>query len=335
MLRKLKSIIGVTVCVAMLAGCTSEPATEKTTTATTKNETSSAAVGNGSEEVKTVAWITLTNTDWYAAGGKVFEQYCRDAGYQPLVLNGENDAQKQMDYVQSCISQKVYAMGIVPADTAALAPILNEAAKAGIQVYCNVDLTLDGLECDDSIVFAAFDHKAAGEMCARELADAIGGSGKVGIIAGKAGSYNVRKRSEGFMEAIQNEYPNIEVVNEIACDWDRAKAMTAAEDMLTSNPDIVGFFAMGEEMAYGAVEAANGQGIDDMKVVCIDASSVTQRLLLEDKLVSAVECSPQWWAKKYVELTQMKENGEKLERKYNYEPNIITKENADPDNYLY
>lgn len=341
MFKYLKGSICVAICVAMLSGCSNAPTTEQPESVAASSgtvdteQTAAASAAAGNQETKMIAWITLTNTDWYAAGGKVFEEYCREQGYQPLVLNGENDAQKQIDYVQSCISQNVYALGIVPVDTAALAPILNDAAKAGIQVYCNVDLTLDGLECDDSIVFAAFDHKAAGEICARELAEAIGGKGKVGVIAGKAGTYSVRKRSEGFMEVMKNEYPEIEVVNEIACDWNRAKAMTAAEDMLTSNPEIVGFFAMGEEMAYGAVEAAKGQGIDDMKVVCIDASSVTQQLLLEDKLVSAVECSPEWWARKYVDLTKMKENGEKLERIYNYEPNIITKENADPDNYLY
>lgn len=345
MFKRLGTGLAVLMCVAAIAGCSTEPvssgASEKAeeSKATSASEVTSGAAASTPAsqdgDKKTIAWITLTNTDWYAAGGKVFEECCREAGFEPLVLNGENDAQKQIDYVQSCISQGVDAMGIVPVDTAALAPIMNDAAAAGIQVYCNVDLTLDGLECDDSIVFAAFDHKAAGELCARELAEAIGGKGRVGVIAGKAGAYNVRKRSEGFMEVMEKEYPDIEVVNEIACDWDRAKAMTAAEDMLTSYPDIVGFFAMGEEMAYGAVEAAQGQGIEDMKVVCIDASSVTQRLLLEDKLVAAVECSPEWWARNYVEFTKKKLNGETLERNYDYIPRVITKETADPDNYLY
>ena len=38
--------------------------------------------------------------------------------------------------------------------------------------------------------------------------------------------------------------------------------MNAAEDMITGNPDIGAFYCMGEEMAWGVLEAVQNSGKD-------------------------------------------------------------------------
>ena len=97
------------------------------------------------------------------------------------------------------------------------------------------------------------------------LVEKMEGKGKVLIISAQAGNNASNQRIAGFEEAIA-DYSDIEVVNTVACDFDRALALTATEDAMTANPDITCIYSVGEEMTWGVVEALENLGRDDLLI---------------------------------------------------------------------
>ena len=87
-------------------------------------------------------------------------------------------------------------------------------------------------------------------------------TGKVAIIAGTAGAMNTNHRTQGFVEYMEENCPDIEIINTINCDWDQILAMSATEDLIASNPDLAGVFAMGEDLIVGAREAVTDAEAD-------------------------------------------------------------------------
>lgn len=275
------------------------------------------------------ATIMVTNNDWAMKLAEGGEEACEQYGYEHITLNSENDIQKQTDLVQSCISQGVTGLYIQTVDSQAIAPILKQAAEKGIYVFSMTDME-DALGSYDNCFFADYDHKTAGANCADAVAQALDNKGQVGIIAGLAGADNTMQRSEGFRNQIEEKYSDIEIVNEINCDWDRAVAMSAAEDMIIGNPDIGAFYCMGEEMAWGVLEAVQNSG-KDIKVVTIDASSQTVQMVMDGEMYACIGCPPAGFSGPAVDMLHELLNGEELDQIYPVEPTFMTQENASLD----
>lgn len=279
------------------------------------------------------ATIMVTNNDWAMTLAKAGEEACEQYGYEHITMNPENDIQKQIDLVQSCISQGVTGFYIQTVDSKAIAPILTQAAEKGLYIFTMTDMK-DALESYDNVFFADYDHKAAGAKSADAIAEALGDKGQVGIIAGLAGADNTTQRSEGFRTQIEEKYSGIEIVNEINCDWDRAVAMNAAEDMITGNPDIGAFFCMGEEMAWGVLEAVQNSG-KDIKVVTIDASTQTVQMVMDGEMYACIGCPPKAFSAPAVDMMHDLLAGESVDQVYGVEPTYMTQKTASLDQADY
>ena len=336
----MKKILGVVlllaVLVTMFGACApvepaapqpAEPAAPEATTPDTDSSTQDA------NKEYVVAYILNSVDDWAQTYVNAGTKRCEEYGFKALSMNPESDIQKQIDYVQSAISQKVDMIAIQPIDNAAIAPILKKANEAGILVNSLYQIEPElGL---DFIVFTTYGQFEAGQIAAEAMVEAIGEKGKVGIIGGNAGASNTRLRSEGFRNII-DKYPDITIVNEIACSWDRSKAMAAADDMITANPDLVGIFSMGDQMAHGVIESVAGMNkSEQIKIVCVDAGRATQQAVLDGKLAAAVDCPPDWFSEMAADVLKMKVDGKPIEQEYIYQPKAITKDNADPASAPY
>jgi ABC-type sugar transport system substrate-binding protein len=190
---------------------------------------------------------------------KVIEK-CDAWGWEYQIFDAKQDANKQIDDVRSVINQGFNAMTIQAVDMAALAPVVEEAADAGVIVVDHYGFTEDQVP-GDKIYQNLFDQKGAGKLQAEEFIKINGETGKVAIIAGLTGASNAMARTEGFMEVL-NKYPGIEVVQTEYCDWDTAKAQAAAENILTAHPDLCAFLVQDDGMSKGvwnAIEAAGKQ----------------------------------------------------------------------------
>ena len=204
-----------------------------------------------------VAIVLAEYNEWNKNYEKKVIEKCEAWGWTYQIFDAKQDANTQIDHVRSVISQGFDAMTIQAVDMAALAPVVTEAADAGVIVVDHYGFTNEQVP-SDKIYQNLFDQKGAGKLQAEEYIKAAGETGKVAIIAGLTGASNAMARTEGFMEVL-NKYPGIEVVATEYCDWDTQKAQTAAENILTAHPDLSAFLVQDDGMSKGvwnAIEAA-------------------------------------------------------------------------------
>jgi|LSQX01.3.fsa_nt_gb ribose transport system substrate-binding protein len=241
-------------------------------------------------------WATIlqTNTDWNMALANNAQTMVDEIGWEHIVLNAEGDIQKQLDLIQSAISQRVTGMFIHSLDDNAIANYVAKAIDAGIYVYISTTGVLEILDekyTKSGMLYGVdYNHYHTGELTADALAASIGYKGKVAVLAGTAGASNTQLRTAGFVDRVAAEYPDVTVVNVINVDWDQIRAMTATENLLVANPDLKGVYAMAEDMMVGAVEAIENYG-KDVDVVGIDASTRIVEMVMDGRVAAVVNCA--------------------------------------------
>jgi len=198
----------------------------------------------------------------------------------------ETEYGRQLEILDSMINRGVDGIAVAATEKKVLNQSLERAATAGIPVT----VFDSGVETDKYVSFVATNNYAAGALGAQELAKLIGGKGNVAVMMNMPGSVSTVDRERGFTETIAREFPEIKIVATQFGMADRAKAMAAAENILTAHGKLDGIFASSEPSSVGFSQALKGHGlagkirfvafdssesmIEDMKAGVIDAMVV-------------------------------------------------------------
>jgi ribose transport system substrate-binding protein len=169
---------------------------------------------------------------------------------------GENQSDKQIDMLRAELAKKPAALCIAAIDSQAVVPVLQDYQRANIPVI-GFD---SGVDSDIPLTTAATDNLKAAALAADKLAEAIGGSGKVGLVVHDETSITGQQRRDGFMNEIKAKYPNITIIGPQYGGGDQAKSADIAKAMLTANPDLKGFFGSNEGSAIGVVKGVQEAG---------------------------------------------------------------------------
>jgi ribose transport system substrate-binding protein len=100
----------------------------------------------------------------------------------------------------------------------------------------------------------------SGYVAGKFIAEKLGGKGKVLQIWGPSGSIWSEARQKGF-DMVLSEYPDLQVVGIADGGYVRDKGFQAAQNLLTSNPDVNAIYGENEEMALGASQAIDSLGM--------------------------------------------------------------------------
>lgn len=189
-----------------------------------------------------------------------------------ILWNGpptETDFSRQIQIVDSMVAQRVDGIAIAAAERKALVAPVERAMAAGIPVT----VFDSGLESTNYISYVATDNVEAGRIAARKLAELIGGKGTAAIVMHAPGSASTMDREQGFLATVEKEFPNIKIVATQYGMSDRAKSLSAAENILTAHPDLDGIFASSEPSSVGASLAIKARQLSDkVALVAFDSS---------------------------------------------------------------
>lgn len=240
--------------------------------------------------------------------------------------NQETEIGRQIQIVDSAISQHVDGIVLAACDRKALVQTVDKAVAAGIPVT----IFDSGLDSTNYMSWVATDNVAAGAMGARTLAKLIGGKGKVGVIQHVPGSVSTMDRENGFEEAIAKEFPEIKIVQKLYGMSDRAKAMAASENILTANPDLNGMFASTEPSASGLLLAVKARGLGGkLKVVGFDANDTMIEEVRAGNLHAMVVQDPFKIGYEAVHTIAIKLSGKEAPKRMDLEAVVVSKENLD------
>jgi ribose transport system substrate-binding protein len=182
-------------------------------------------------------------------------------GWEVLV-KGTSDAKAQSDAVLSFIAAKVDLIAMDPIDGDAMAPTVEQANAAKIPVIAFQSKPAGGdlatFIFPSETVAGTFMGKGAVEHCQKQSQNPC----QVGIIEGNLGDSSGKEENEAFKKAIA-EAPGVKVVGANPTDYDPAKALNVATNLLTAHPDLDYLYAwwdQGGAAAVEAVKARNKQG---------------------------------------------------------------------------
>lgn len=190
------------------------------------------------------------------------------------------DPARQQEQVETVLAQNPDLLFTFVLDTTTGAQVFGPAVEQGTKLVF-VSSVPDGfVHGDDYVAMATGDLAGLGVAAAELMGNALGEEGKVGFIFHDAGFWVTEQRDGFFREALEDEFPDIEIVAESGI-TDPAKGEEVANAMLTRHPDIQGIYAPWAEPAQGVLAALRTAGRDGVKVVTHDLDPVIVLDLLE------------------------------------------------------
>lgn len=197
-------------------------------------------------------------------------QQAKEQGIELQFEDARNDVVKQLNQVQSFISQKVDAVIVNPVDTAATRALTESAVKAGIPlIYLN--RKPDDPKRPEGVATVTSDDHEAGKLQARYLAEKLGGKGRVAILLGDLANNSTHSRTAGFKQVLDT-YPDIHVVEEQTGAWLREKGMDITSNWLVAGKELDAILSNNDEMAIGAAMALRQAGDENVLVGGVDGT---------------------------------------------------------------
>ncbi|WP_442575392.1 ABC transporter substrate-binding protein [Microbacterium sp. F51-2R] len=202
----------------------------------------------------------------------------------------EADVDQQIQLLQTALDKNPAAIGFAALDSQAASPLLQQAQGAGIPV-----IAFDsGVDSDIPLTTAATDNTAAAAEAAKHLVEAIGGSGKVAVVAHDQTSLTGQQRRDGFVDYIKKSAPDVEVVDIQYGGGDQAKSADLAKAIIAANPDLKGIYGTNEGSAIGVVQAVKELGIspDALAVVGFDSGKAQIDAIKDGLMLGAITQNP-------------------------------------------
>lgn len=172
--------------------------------------------------------------------------------------------------LQSAIERQPDAIGFAALDPEACVPLYEQAEEAGIPIV-EFDAGCD--ESDYALNISKTDSLKAGALAAEHMAELIGGQGKIGIVAHSQINSTGVERRDGFVNYMEENHPDIEIVDIQYGDGDHLQSADIAKAMLAAHPDMAGLYGTNEGSAIGIVNAITELGLEPGKVVVVGFDS--------------------------------------------------------------
>jgi ribose transport system substrate-binding protein len=239
-----------------------------------------------------------------------------------------SDVGEQARVVEDAIARGVDAIAISCNDPVGCIDPINRAVEEGIPV-----MTWDSDSPKSKrFTYMSLNNRMAGRAAAELLVGAMGPQGKVAILTGVPGAYNLEERIRGFKEGIAL-YPDIEIVTTVATNDDINLSVQVVEETMQAIPELDGWFFVGVWpllSGRGAMPLWEKAVLNDgLKTVAFDSMPEELELLDEGYVSGLIDQKPWGWGYDTVQIVyDYVVNGQEFPAFVNSGFNIITANNV-------
>jgi len=215
---------------------------------------------------------------WLEGMMRVFRNY---PNVQVQSFDPQLRADMQVTFMDDVINQNYNAILLQPQDAAALSAAVKQAESKGIIV---ISINTAPIQAHTaSVQMADID---AGYAVGKEMGLQLNKKGNVVIIQSPPGAILGVNREKGFRQAIAELYPEIKVVGAQSAEgWKKEIAITIMNSFLQANSQLDGVFAVNDNMAEGAMIAAEAAGrLDKIKVWGANGQKSTLAFIEQGKI---------------------------------------------------
>ena len=234
------------------------------------------------------------------------------------------DIEGQIALIELMISRGVKGIAITPVD-ATVATTLDKAVAAGIKVVL-VDNDIPGWKGKTSYV--GTNNLQGGILAGKWLHDHLKDGDKIGILEGVPGVPALDDRVNGMIKGLGDR--KLVIAGKGATSCNRDQGVTVAEDILTANPDLAGFYSACGPPAVGAIESLKNAKVDFNKftLVGFDACCGEIEALQAGQEKATVAQFPAKMGGLGIVTVAAAVRGEKVDPVVDTGTTIVTKENA-------
>lgn len=201
------------------------------------------------------------------------------------------DTETQVRQLEHAIEEQVDGIILSPLQDQAVQQQVSRAAEQGIPVVCtNTDLKGGGRLC-----YVGEDAARAGRVAGRMMGAFLGGRGRIAMITStsalRAGTYFLYVREKAFVDYIQQNFPQLAIVQTLTSFEDASQTYRKTLEMLQEQPDLDGIYIVGGGVAEvgRAVREAGREG--GLKVVCFEDYPEILQLLKEGVVTCTINSS--------------------------------------------
>ena len=263
--------------------------------------------------------VSTLNNPFFVTLKEGAEAKAAELGVELVVLDANDDSAKQANDIDDLISRNIAVLIVNPVDSDAVAPSVEAAMEAGIQVIA-VDRMVNGVDVACSI---ASDNVLGAELATNFLVETAGEGAKCAELQGVNGASATVDRGTGFHNIADEK---LDVVASQTANFNRAEGLTVMENILQANPDITCVFAHNDEMALGAIEALAGK---EVIIAGFDATDDAIAAIKDGTLAATVAQQPDLMGATGVETAVKIINGESVEKSVPVEVRLVTADNVD------
>lgn len=331
-LRKLMSIVLVTLLVMSMGACSNNVSDTKT------EDTSAPSTANSQENSDTTTDISEDDlseakfrigfasddlsTDFAAALAEGIEKVCNELSYDLEMTDGQKDPNLQASQVENMITNGCDAIIITPYDISACGPISTACEEAGIPLIIGATTI--------STYFSAavcMDTEAVGAKKAEMIVEALGGEGDVMFLMGPLAQEQWTTQKEAAM-AVFEQYPGINVLDEQTGNNKRDESVTVTENWISAGYEFDAIWCSNDATAIGAGLACQEA---DLEVYIIGQGGQEEGCsLIKDGLFDATLYLPgSLYGSSAAEIASQILNGESVEEVIYLDILPVTEENVD------
>lgn len=264
-MNKLIALVLVVAMALVMASCSSPASTEAATTDTQAAEqpmteaTEAPAAQAPAEKTRIVIMPKLVGIDYYNAvenGVKIAAKELTDTAEIEWIGPTDATASAQIEMLSSIIATQPDVICVACDDTEALVPTFQQATAAGIKVVTWDSDSASGRDLFVDLV----DYETFGNALIDSMAKQIGGKGEIAIITTSFTATNQVNWIRVVEDKIASTYPDITILTKEAVGEDTQAAYEKATALMNSNPELVGFIALGCPNVPGVAQAVEEAG---------------------------------------------------------------------------
>jgi ribose transport system substrate-binding protein len=220
----------------------------------------------------------------------------------------EADVEEQINMLTNDLAKSPTAIGFAALDSQAAEPLLQQAKSQDIPV-----IAFDsGVDSDVPVTTVSTDNKAAAAEAAKHMAELVGGKGKVAMVVHDQTSKSGTDRRDGFMEWMEQNAPDIEVLEPQYGGGDQLESANITKSIISANPDLKGIYASNEGSAIGVIKGVEESGKSGLKLVGFDSGKAQVDAIRDGSMAGAVTQDPVNMGRELVIAAMKAIDGEEL-----------------------
>lgn len=238
--------------------------------------------GQPAKERYVVGVVTKSSSsEYWMTLRRGMETAAEELGIDLVILSPDSEARVdvQSRMVETLVKREVDAIAVSPIDSYNRPEYFDMAEERGIPI-----ISYDTGFADQDVPYIGIDNRKAGEAMARQLAEALGHKGEVGIVSGGLEQQSHRQRMEGFTAYMENE-PDMKVVFIESGYSNLQMSEMKIRRIRAAYPRMEGIAATSAVTALGIAEGVEGGSV---KIVSIDIQKDALQAVQDGRIAALV-----------------------------------------------